>query len=129
MNRKTSLLMSLGISLALIAAGIWFLYSHHYRFMFGDGRWTMPHQAMFGGGGMGIIMIVFWVVVIAAIALAVSGMISNRQAPGRREGEFGSDALEILRRRYARGEIDKQQYEAMRRDLIYDLRPRDDVNL
>jgi putative membrane protein len=117
MNRKASLLMSLGISLALIAAGIWFLYSHHYRFVFGDGRWTMPHHAMIGGSGMGIIMIVFWVVIIGAIALAVSGMISNRHEPSRREGEFGSDALEILRRRYARGEIDKQQYETMLRDL------------
>jgi putative membrane protein len=118
MNRKVSLLMSLGISLALIAAGIWFLYSHHSRFVFGDGRWIMPHHTMIGGSGMGIIMIVFWVVVITAIVLAVSGMISNRQAPSRREGDFGSsDALEILRRRYARGEIDKQQYETMLRDL------------
>jgi putative membrane protein len=121
MNRKTSILTSLGISMALIAAGIWFLYNHHYRFGFGDGRWTMPHQAMFGGGGMGIIMIVFWVVFIAAIALAISGAISNRQAPSRREGEFGTDALEILRRRYACGEINKQQYEAMLRDLEQDL--------
>jgi putative membrane protein len=110
--------MSLGISLALIAAGIWFLYSHHYRFMFGDGRWTMPHHAMIGGGGLGIVMILFWVVVIAAIAIAVSGTISNRHLLHRGDDNAApDDALEILRRRYARGEIDKQQYEAMRRDL------------
>jgi putative membrane protein len=120
MNRKASLLLSLGLSMALIAAGIWFLYSHHYRFVFGDGRWAMPHHAMIGGGGMGFIMIVFWVAVIAAIALAISGAISNGHTPSRREGESGTDALEILRRRYARGEIDKHQYEAMLRDLEQD---------
>jgi putative membrane protein len=117
MKRKASLLMSLGISMALIATGIWVLYNHHYRFMLGDGRWIMPHRAMIGGGGLGFIMIIFWIVVIAAIALAVSGAISNRHEPNRREGRFPNDPLEILRRRYARGEIDKQQYEAMRRDL------------
>jgi putative membrane protein len=123
MNRKASLLMSLGISLALIAAGIWFLYNHHYRFGFGGSRWMMPHHAMFGGGGMGgggmgIIMILFWLVVIVAIALAVSSIFTNRHPSPQSEDDSALDALTILRRRYARGEIDKQQYESMKRDLV-----------
>jgi putative membrane protein len=119
MNRKTSTLMSLGISMALIAAGIWFLYDGHYRFGFRDSGWIMPHHSMMGGGGMGIIMIIFWVVVIAAIALAVSSVISNRRPPHGREDDISSssNALEILNQRYARGEIDRHQYEAIRRDL------------
>jgi putative membrane protein len=117
MNRKASTLMSLGISMALIAAGIWFLYDGHYRFGFGGSGWIMPHHFIMGGGGMGIIMIIFWVVVIAAIALAVSSVISNRRPPHDREDDISSNALEIINQRYARGEIDRHQYEAIRRDL------------
>ena len=117
MNRKASTLMSLSISMALIAAGIWFLYNYHYRFRYGHSGWSMPHHAMIGWGGMGIIMVIFWVVVIAAIALAVSGVISNRRPLDRREGEISSEALEKLRQRYARREIDKHHFEAMRGEL------------
>ena len=117
MNRKASTLMSLGISMALIAAGIWFLYNGHYRYGFGGSGWIMPHHTMIGGGGMGIIMIIFWVVVIAAVVLAVSGMISNRRPSNGREDDISLNALEILNQRYARGEIDKHQYNAIRNDL------------
>lgn len=102
--------------MALIAVGIWFLYNHHYRFGYGHSGWSMPHHAMTGWGGMGIITIIFWVVVIAAIVLAVSGVISNRRPSDRREGEISSDALEKLRQRYTRGEIDKHHFEATRRE-------------
>ncbi|MEJ2639078.1 MAG: SHOCT domain-containing protein [Desulfosarcinaceae bacterium] len=46
-----------------------------------------------------------------------SGGKGDSHEQSRREGDFGSDAFDILRRRYARGEIDKQQYETMLRDL------------
>ena len=36
--------------------------------------------------------------------------------PGSRE-RWEESALEILRRRYARGEISREEYEAMRRDI------------
>jgi len=117
MNRRAGILMSVGISMALIAAGIWFLYDHPYRFGFGAGPWMMPYHGIMAGGGVGIIMIIFWLIVVLAIALAVSGMITNLHEPNQREKDFAPDAFEILRRRYARGEIDKPQYEEMLREL------------
>jgi putative membrane protein len=74
---------------------------------------------MMGGGGMGIIMILFWVVVLIAVGLLVSGLMTRRSSSGdtvlKVPGE--ANALEILKRRYASGEISKIEYENMRRDL------------
>ena len=60
-------------------------------------------------GFMGI----FWVVLI------IIGFIFFRQySKGRKVSkDTGSTPLEILKQRYARGEINKEEYEAMKRDL------------
>lgn len=119
MNRKTSTLISLGISVALIAVGIWFLYNHYYDFGYGDSGWNMPHHMMMGGGGMGIIMILFWVVVLTAIVLLVSGLMPRRRFSDQNGDKpmAASDALTILKRRYAGGEISKIEYENIKQDL------------
>lgn len=77
----------------------------------------------FGFGGSGIIyMIIFWVVVIGLAVWLLSNLFPRRtddvspHATTRQDGPPES-ALEILQRRYARGEISKAEYEEMRRDL------------
>ncbi len=110
MGRKTSTLLSVGISAALVAAAIWFLFDHHND-LWSAGSWRMQHGIMGGGGGMGILMILFWGVVIIALILLVSAALTGRGASANDE------ALEILRKRYARGEIDKDRFDAMLRDL------------
>ena len=117
MNRKVSTLLSLGISIALIAGAIWFLFNHQNSFGYGYGRWMMPHHMALGGGGMGMIMILFWVAVIAAIVLVISGVATGRRSMDSRDNGKPSDALTILNNRYARGEIDRAQYQAMKREL------------
>ena len=117
MNRKGSTLLSLGISIALIAGTIWFLFNHQNSFGYGNGRWIMPHQMMIGGGGMGIIMILVWVAVIAVIALVISGILSGRRSTDGSANPRRPDALDILKSRYARGEIDREQYQAMKHEL------------
>lgn len=69
---------------------------------------------MIGFGGLG--MILFWVVVIAGIiwlVMALGG--SNLKLP--KQSENGQSAREILDQRYARGEIDREEYETMKQDL------------
>jgi putative membrane protein len=68
-------------------------------------------------GGMGwwmvfgmIWMVVFWGAVIWAIVWGVSRF-SGHEHPS------SESPLEITRRRYARGEITKEQFELLRRDL------------
>ena len=77
MNRKTSILLSLGISAVLIAAAIWLLYRHSAGMWMGNGRWGMGYHHMMGGG-MGIVMIIFWIVLIGSVVLLVRSSADGR---------------------------------------------------
>jgi putative membrane protein len=64
---------------------------------------------------MGIGMLLFWGLIIAAIVVLVRGFGGASRGNVRRLP--GKTALDILRERYARGEIDKAEFEERRRDL------------
>ena len=68
-----------------------------------------PH--MWLGGG--IFMILFWVVVIVAVVLVVRYV--ARTLPGN-QGRAEAP-LDILKRRYAKGELSKEQFDKMKEDL------------
>lgn len=74
-----------------------------------------------GWGGMGvggmIGMIVFWLLLLAAIVWAVSRLLPGRQ-PRQSHSEPGQETPEaILDRRFARGEIDLETYQMQRAAL------------
>lgn len=115
MNRKTSTLLSLGVSAVLIAAAIWFLYRHSAGMWMNNGRWGMGYHHMMGGG-MGIVMILFWIVLIGAFILLASGTINGIRVSQKNDDNM-QKPLEILKQRYARGEIDRAEYEDKRRQL------------
>lgn len=67
------------------------------------------------GWGMGfgwLFMLVFWAVVIAAIVFLVRSLPAG---PGRHEK--GETALDILKKRYARGELSHDEYIKARDEL------------
>ncbi|GGH18511.1 putative membrane protein [Cribrihabitans marinus] len=69
---------------------------------------------MWGGGfGMagGLMMLLFWGAIIALIVFAVRGFSAGSGSGGN------SDAAEILRERYAKGEIDDEEYEHRKAQL------------
>ena len=68
---------------------------------------------MWGAGGivMMLMMLVFWGLIIAGLVVGLRWLVGQGRSPGRDE------AFEILRQRYARGEIDKQEFETRKRDL------------
>lgn len=74
---------------------------------------------MMGGYGMGgfgfggIFMLLWWVLLIVGIVFLVKWMISSSGAGG----QSGDKALDILKERYARGEIDEQEYRKKKQDL------------
>ncbi len=71
----------------------------------------------FGGwGGMffgGLTMLLLWGGLMVLGFLAVRGLLRSRQ-----EWTSPGPALEVLRERYARGEVTREQYETMRQDLL-----------
>ena len=63
----------------------------------------------------GVLMLLFWILVIAGIVALIRG-ISSRSgggSPASPESPF-----EILKRRYAKGEIDKAEFEEKRKDIL-----------
>ena len=72
------------------------------------------------GYGMGwfwsIIMVAFWIAVIVGIIFLIRWLVISAGAGGRAARSEDS-ALEILKRRYAQGEINKQEFEEKKKDL------------
>ena len=84
---------------------------------------------MFWGFGFWPLLPLFWIGLIIFFCWGASRWFGwrNRHGPfyTPREVPFEPDAREILRRRYARGEIDATTFDQMRERLESSGRPRD----
>lgn len=86
------------------------------------GGW-MPMMQTWGGGGPGyfaharagglgwLLMILWWVLVIFGVVSLVKWLAGHGQVPG-------GSALEVLKSRYAKGEINKDEFESKKKDLV-----------
>ena len=63
------------------------------------------------GIGMMLMMFLFWGIVIVGLVLAIRWLLDQGKHARSVTG------LEILKQRYAKGEIDKEEFEAKKRDL------------
>ena len=75
--------------------------------------WGM-HPMMWGAWGFGMMfmMVLFWGLIIVGVVLVIRWLV------GQGKETRTDSALEILRQRYARGEINKEEFEAKKKDLI-----------
>ncbi len=72
----------------------------------------------FGMGlGGGLVMVLFWIVLIVGAVWLARGFFPAGQQLSASSIRSEPSADEILKQRYARGEITKEQFEQMRRDL------------
>lgn len=70
----------------------------------------------YGFAGMGgMVMMFLWVLVLGAIVWGV--VYVARNAGQSTQTTLGESPLDVLKRRYAEGEIDREQFEDMRRAL------------
>ncbi len=67
----------------------------------------------YGYGGYWILGLLFWILVLIGLVLLIKYLWEGGLS--RREQE---SALDILKKRYARGEISKEEFEEKKKDLI-----------
>lgn len=71
---------------------------------------------MHDGFGMGIgggFMWLLWLLLLLVVFWYLKSVFSGRDSPGKTQ----KSALEILQERYARGEIDRDEFEQKKKDL------------
>ena len=110
-DTKTALIIG-GVIIAILIIvpliygliGGWREYGYGYGMMGGfGGMWFMP-----------IFMIIFWGLVIWGIVALVRGQSEPRSSDSSKL----DSALDVLKRRYARGEINKEEFEEKKKDLV-----------
>ncbi len=106
-------LVAAGFVLGRNSLGVGGFFPSRYRFdVLGLG---------FGLGGIlsVVVTILFWAVIIGAVIWLVSSLFSRQTTgnPPVSTPPSPEAALDILKRRYARGEITKTEYDDIRRDL------------
>ena len=81
--------------------------------MYGDNDWMWHHGGGWGWGGwimMTIVMVLFWAAVITAIVLAVRYLAGGNHHQNQAGAGSARVAEDMLAERYARGEIDDDEF-------------------
>ncbi len=86
-----------------------FLASAHY----GDDFFGHHMNMEFGFFGGGIFMLLFWVLVIVGIVYLVKYMVKSEKGSEQKSDR----SIEILKERYAKGEISKEEFEQKKKEL------------
>jgi len=68
-----------------------------------------------GFGFMGGFMWIFWIAVIVGLFFLIKWIVQQNKPVEQKHDENSSD---ILKRRYARGEIDRNEYEQKKKDIL-----------
>lgn len=75
----------------------------------------MMHDFWGWGGYGGLFMLVFWIAVIVGIIFLAKWIIEHSR--GSSSSSSGESAMDILKERYAKGELDKEEFEQKKRHL------------
>ena len=116
-RRFFKVLVALAVAAGLVLVGFWLgrgttlamnFYPERVRFL-----------PMLGWGGVlsGVVSIAMWALIIGLIVWIVGGLVGRSSGAGAVPTAAPDSALDILQKRYARGEITKSEFDEMRRDL------------
>ena len=107
---------TLAVALIISAFATYFLVSEVSAQMMGPG-WG--HDMMgWGWWGMGwIFMIIFWGLIIVGLVFLIKWLAGLSRSRASSDKPHDS-ALEILKQRYAKGEINKEEFDQKKRDIM-----------
>jgi len=80
------------------------------------GPWMMGNWGM-GWFGM-IFMMIFWILIIVGGIFLIKWLIQTTSSKGRPNFEENLTAISILKERYAKGEITREEFEVIKKDLL-----------
>ena len=82
----------------------------------GNSGWN---GGMMGGGGWWFLMPVFMIGVTVLVIWAIVAAVQGAGSPGRGgcSSHDGESPLDVLKKRYARGEISKEEFEKKKKDM------------
>ena len=80
---------------------------------YGSGPWGMMNGWGYGYGGFHF---VFWILLVVVVVFCVTWMM--RSMGGHRMAMHRSAGLDVLEERYARGEINRDEYLQKKKDIV-----------
>ncbi len=111
-NLKTALIIGGVIVAALI------ILPQVFGLSSGGQGYGMMGTGMMGGFGWMWLMPILWILFLGLIVWGIVALVRGVSQPGSTDSANRADsALEVLKKRYARGEIDKEEYEEKKKDL------------
>jgi putative membrane protein len=113
-NQKTALIIGSVIVVILVLVIFGFLFLWGLR---GAGFGMMGPEMMGGYGLMLFLVPIFFIVILGLIIWAVVAALQKTSSGTGSFVKGSENPLEILKMRYARGEIDKDEYETKKKDL------------
>ena len=114
MTTKGEKLIWLLVGLVAVAVTV----SVAFALVFGSGYTSYgPYGMMDFAGGMFILMPLMAIIGTVLLIIFLYYLMEIMRPENVRENDYGTSSIEILRRRYARGEITQEEFEKMKKEL------------
>ncbi len=112
-GQKTALIIGIIIVAILLFLVLGFTILWGLR----GGGFGMMGPGMMGGYGVMFLVPIIFLVVLGLIIWVVVAALQKTNISTESSARASDDPLDILKRRYAQGEIDKEEYETKKEDL------------
>ncbi len=104
------------IIIGVLVAGAVFVARNYLSTSWNDCGGYRMGSGMMGYGGMGIMMLVFWGLVLVVLILLISRLLPLNQGRFNHPADR-PDAVEMLKQRFAKGEINRTEFKEKMNDM------------
>jgi putative membrane protein len=112
-SQKVALIIGISVLAVLLFIVLGFIFFWGLR----GGGFGMMGPGMMGGYGSMFLVPIFFIVLLGLIIWVVVAALQKTNSSTENSTRVSDEPLEILKRRYAQGEIDREEYEMKRKDL------------